>query len=94
MGCADENRSVMRVAVPSLTCKIGMHRGNWDYVGLKDCRQIRICQGCGNQGYRIRRHEGIWELEEWLSKDDFIRKSGVCKRCNVRLRRSENVGTG
>ena len=71
--------------MPSLSCRIGVHHGSWDYVGPEDCRQIHICRTYGAQGYRVRHHLGHWTIHE--SKDTGNIETSVCLRCNVRLER-------
>lgn len=58
-------------------CLVGLHQGEWHYLGDGACEQIRICERCGTES---RRTEHVWDDWHFLAEGscDIAR---VCRRC-------------
>ena len=62
----------------AVVCRVGIHRGLWEYAAKRDCTQGRECARCGCVSVRSRHHR------EWqYLQDRSCLQIRNCERCNV-----------
>lgn len=59
-------------------CRIGSHRGKWEYLSEAQCSQSRTCSQCGNAKMRIK-HKLAWR---YLGKAT-CQGAMTCRRCDI-----------
>ncbi len=62
----------------TVLCRVGIHRGQWEYVAEGQCTQIRICGRCGATKARTK-HQRTWRYV----KGGACEQVRICKRCEA-----------
>ena len=62
----------------AVVCRVGIHKGLWEYAAEGDCTQGRECARCGCVSVRSR-HQREWRFV----RDRACQQIRNCERCNV-----------
>ncbi len=74
-------RGQERARVPwyvKVLCRVGIHRGRWEYVAEGHCTQMRECLPCGATKVRTR-HKREWRY----TGESTCKQARVCGRCDA-----------
>ncbi len=64
----------------AVVCRVGIHKGLWEYAAERDCTQGRECERCGSVHVRAR-HQREWRYIRAGSCEQ-VRKCGRCNDAN------------
>ena len=61
----------------AVVCRVGIHKGLWEYAARRDCTQGRECARCGCVSVRLNHQRGWFYVRDRACEQ--IRSCGRCK---------------